>query len=119
LSVAAVPPHPAAPCAGLATAADPHHRALDAGWRSRHVRPPALRPFQRRVSRALLRREPRTGRRAERGRGAGGGGRIGPAAPARAPPDGYTLTTSSTAYHVIAPVLSPNPGFDPLKDFTH
>ena len=32
---------------------------------------------------------------------------------------GLGLTTSSTAYHVIAPVVSPNPGFDPLKDFTH
>jgi tripartite-type tricarboxylate transporter receptor subunit TctC len=50
---------------------------------------------------------------------AGGGGLIGTAATAQAAPDGYTLTTSSTAYHVIAPVLSPNPGFDPLKDFTH
>ena len=50
---------------------------------------------------------------------AGAGGLIGTAATAQAAPDGYTLTTSSTAYHVIAPVVSPNPGFDPLKDFTH
>ena len=50
---------------------------------------------------------------------AGAGGLIGTAATAQAPPDGYTLTTSSTAYHVIAPVVSPNPGFDPIKDFTH
>ena len=50
---------------------------------------------------------------------AGAGGLIGTAATAQATPDGYTLTTSSTAYHVIAPVVSPNPGFDPLKDFTH
>jgi tripartite-type tricarboxylate transporter receptor subunit TctC len=50
---------------------------------------------------------------------AGAGGLIGTAATAQAPPDGYTLMTSSTAYHVIAPVVSPNPGFDPLKDFTH
>jgi len=50
---------------------------------------------------------------------AGAGGLIGTAATAQAAPDGYTLTTSSTAYHVIAPVVSPNPGFDPLKNFTH
>lgn len=50
---------------------------------------------------------------------AGAGGLIGTAATAQAEPDGYTLTTSSTAYHVIAPVVSGNPGFDPLKDFTH
>jgi len=50
---------------------------------------------------------------------AGAGGLIGTAATAQAAPDGYTLTASSTAYHVIAPVVSPNPGFDPIKDFTH
>jgi tripartite-type tricarboxylate transporter receptor subunit TctC len=50
---------------------------------------------------------------------AGAGGLIGTAATAQAAPDGYTLTTSSTAYHVIAPVVSANPGFHPLKDFTH
>ncbi len=50
---------------------------------------------------------------------AGAGGLLGTAATAQAAPDGYTLTTSSTAYHVIAPVVSPNPGFDPLRDFTH
>src|SRR5256885_16221763 len=50
---------------------------------------------------------------------AGAGGLIGTAATAQAAPDGYTLSTSSTAYHVIAPVVNPNPGFDPLKDFTH
>jgi tripartite-type tricarboxylate transporter receptor subunit TctC len=50
---------------------------------------------------------------------AGAGGLIGTAATAQAAPDGYTLTTSSIAYHVIAPAVSPNPGFDPIKDFTH
>ena len=50
---------------------------------------------------------------------AGAGGMLGTAATAQAAPDGYTLTTSSTAYHVIAPAVSANPGYDPLKDFTH
>ena len=50
---------------------------------------------------------------------AGAGGLIGMAAAAQAAPDGYTLATSSIAYNVIAPAVSPNPGFDPLKDFTH
>jgi tripartite-type tricarboxylate transporter receptor subunit TctC len=50
---------------------------------------------------------------------AGAGGLIGTAATAQAAPDGYTLTTSSAAYHVIAPAVSPNAGFDPVRDFTH
>jgi tripartite-type tricarboxylate transporter receptor subunit TctC len=50
---------------------------------------------------------------------AGAGGLLGAAATARAEPDGYTLVTSSIGYHVIAPAISPNPGFDPLRDFTH
>jgi tripartite-type tricarboxylate transporter receptor subunit TctC len=50
---------------------------------------------------------------------AGGGGLIGAAAAAHAEPDGYTLVTSSVAYHAIAPSVSPNPGFDPIRDFTH
>src|SRR5215510_14094063 len=50
---------------------------------------------------------------------AGGGGLIGAAAAAHAEPDGYTLVIASVAYHAIAPAVSPNPGFDPLRDFTH
>ncbi len=50
---------------------------------------------------------------------AGAGGLIGTAATAQAAPDGHTLTTSSTAYHVIAPLVSATPGFDPIRDFTH
>jgi len=50
---------------------------------------------------------------------AGAGGLIGAQATARAEPDGYTLVTSSIGYHVIAPAMSANPGFDPLRDFTH
>ena len=50
---------------------------------------------------------------------AGAGGLLGAAATARAAPDGYTFTTSSIAYHAIAPAVSANPGFDPMKDFTH
>jgi len=50
---------------------------------------------------------------------AGAGGLIGAQATANAEPDGYTFVTSSVAYHAIAPAVSPNPGFDPLRDFTH
>jgi tripartite-type tricarboxylate transporter receptor subunit TctC len=50
---------------------------------------------------------------------AGGGGLIGVAAAAHAEPDGYTLVTSSIAYNTIEPIVSPNPGFDPRRDFTH
>jgi tripartite-type tricarboxylate transporter receptor subunit TctC len=50
---------------------------------------------------------------------AGGGGLIGVAAAAHAEPDGYTFVTSSVAYNTIEPMVSPNPGFDPSRDFTH
>src|SRR5262250_2681013 len=49
----------------------------------------------------------------------GAGGLIGAAAVATAAPDGYTFVVSGVASHVIAPSISPNPGFDPLRDFTH
>jgi tripartite-type tricarboxylate transporter receptor subunit TctC len=49
----------------------------------------------------------------------GAGGLIGAAACANAEPDGYTFVTSSVAYHAIAPAVSANPGFDPIKSFTH
>jgi tripartite-type tricarboxylate transporter receptor subunit TctC len=49
----------------------------------------------------------------------GAGGLIGAAAVAAAAPDGYTFVVSGVASHVIAPAISPNPGFDPLRDFTH
>jgi tripartite-type tricarboxylate transporter receptor subunit TctC len=50
---------------------------------------------------------------------AGGGGLIGAAATAHAEPDGYTLVTSSVGYLAVAPAVSPNPGFDAIRDFTH
>lgn len=50
---------------------------------------------------------------------AGGGGLIGVAATAKAEPDGYSLVISSAAYNTIEPFVSPNPGFDPHKDFSH
>jgi tripartite-type tricarboxylate transporter receptor subunit TctC len=50
---------------------------------------------------------------------AGGGGLIGAQIVAHAEPDGYTFVTSSIAYHAIAPAASHNPGFDPIRDFTH
>jgi tripartite-type tricarboxylate transporter receptor subunit TctC len=49
----------------------------------------------------------------------GAGGLIGAAAVATAAPDGYTFIVSGVASHVIAPAISANPGFDPVRDFTH
>jgi tripartite-type tricarboxylate transporter receptor subunit TctC len=49
----------------------------------------------------------------------GAGGLIGAASVATAAPDGYTFIVSGVASHVIAPSISPNPGFDPMRDFTH
>ncbi len=50
---------------------------------------------------------------------AGAGGLTGTLLAAQATPDGYTLTISSLAYHVIAPAANANPGFDPIRDYTH
>src|SRR4051812_22524729 len=49
----------------------------------------------------------------------GAGGLIGSAAVANAPADGYTFVISSIATHVIAPLTSANPGYDPIKSFSH
>ncbi len=49
----------------------------------------------------------------------GGGGLIGAQAVARAEPDGYTLGSGGMSAHVLAAALSDNPGFDPIRDFTH
>ena len=49
----------------------------------------------------------------------GGGGLIGAQAIARAEPDGYTIGSGGMSAHVLAAALSDNPGFDPIKDFTH
>src|SRR6266702_4481582 len=50
---------------------------------------------------------------------AGAGGVIGSEFVAKAAPDGYTLVVSGVATHCIAPALSRNFPFDPLRDFTH
>ena len=49
----------------------------------------------------------------------GAGGVIGSELVARAPADGYTLLVSGVASHGIAPALSKEFPFDPLRDFTH
>jgi tripartite-type tricarboxylate transporter receptor subunit TctC len=49
----------------------------------------------------------------------GAGGVIGSELVAKAQPDGYTLVVSGVASHCIAPALSKNLPFDPVKDFTH
>ncbi len=48
---------------------------------------------------------------------AGAGGKIGTAAVAKAPPDGYTLLVGQTGPNTIAPNLDANVGFDPENDF--
>ena len=49
----------------------------------------------------------------------GAGGLIGSAAVAAAEPDGGTFLISSIGTHVTSPATSPNPGYDPLRNFTH
>jgi tripartite-type tricarboxylate transporter receptor subunit TctC len=49
----------------------------------------------------------------------GAGGVVGSELVAKAAPDGYTLVVSGVASHCIAPALSKNFPFDPLRDFTH
>ena len=46
----------------------------------------------------------------------GGGGLIGASTVAHARPDGYTLLAGTTAELVIAPAITPNPPYDPLRD---
>jgi len=49
----------------------------------------------------------------------GAGGVVGSDLVAKAAPDGYTLVVSGVASHCIAPAMSKNFPFDPLRDFTH
>jgi tripartite-type tricarboxylate transporter receptor subunit TctC len=49
----------------------------------------------------------------------GAGGLIGSAAVAAAEPDGGTFLISSIGTHVTSPATSPNPGYDPIRNFTH
>src|SRR5262249_5054830 len=49
----------------------------------------------------------------------GAGGVVGSELAAKSAPDGYTLLVSGVASHCIAPALSKNFPFDPLRDFTH
>jgi len=48
---------------------------------------------------------------------AGAGGNIGVQAAAAAEPDGYTLLLATAATHGVNPVLYPNSGVDPERDF--
>ena len=49
----------------------------------------------------------------------GAGGVIGSELVSKATPDGYMLLVSGVASHCIAPALSKNFPFDPVRDFTH
>ena len=48
----------------------------------------------------------------------GAGGALSAITAAKAPPDGYTLLFGDTGIMVINPMLKPDIGYDPLKDFT-
>jgi tripartite-type tricarboxylate transporter receptor subunit TctC len=50
---------------------------------------------------------------------AGASGTIGSAMVANASPDGYNFVISGIPSHVVAPAITPNVTFDPVKDFTH
>jgi tripartite-type tricarboxylate transporter receptor subunit TctC len=49
----------------------------------------------------------------------GAGGLIGAAAVANAEPDGGTFLISSIGTQVTSPAISPNAGYDPLRNFAH
>lgn len=49
----------------------------------------------------------------------GAGGLIGSMAVTHADPDGYTFLVSGIGSCVIAPKISGNPGYDPIRDFTN
>jgi len=48
----------------------------------------------------------------------GAQGNLGTALGAKAGADGYTLTVAYTSAFAVSPFIYPDPGFDPLKDFT-
>jgi tripartite-type tricarboxylate transporter receptor subunit TctC len=48
----------------------------------------------------------------------GAGGAVSATAAAKASPDGYTLYEGDTGIMAIGPVLNPDIGYDPIKDFT-
>jgi tripartite-type tricarboxylate transporter receptor subunit TctC len=48
----------------------------------------------------------------------GAGGAVSATVAAKAPPDGYTLYEGDTGIMAIGPVLNPDIGYDPIKDFT-
>jgi tripartite-type tricarboxylate transporter receptor subunit TctC len=47
----------------------------------------------------------------------GAGSSLGAAAVARAPPDGYTILLGGAGSHVINPIATERPLYDPIKDF--
>jgi tripartite-type tricarboxylate transporter receptor subunit TctC len=49
----------------------------------------------------------------------GSSGTIAASLTARATPDGYTLMVGGSGPHITSPVINPNIGYDPIKDFTH
>jgi tripartite-type tricarboxylate transporter receptor subunit TctC len=49
----------------------------------------------------------------------GNSGSIGSAMVARAEPDGYTLLIGGSGPHFTGPMINPNIGYDPMRDFTH
>src|SRR5271154_4945196 len=49
----------------------------------------------------------------------GSSGTIAASLTARASPDGYTLMIGGSGPHITSPVINPNIGYDPIKDFTH
>jgi tripartite-type tricarboxylate transporter receptor subunit TctC len=49
----------------------------------------------------------------------GGGGIVAAQYVARSEADGYTLMQVGMSSHVVSPAMSKNPGFDPVRDFTH
>ena len=92
----------------MAVEARAHDRAVRRRRRRRRHRAAVLRPF-----------EPSFGQQFVVENRSGGGGLIGAQAIARAEPDGYTLGSGGMSAHVLAAALSDNPGFDPIRDFTH
>ena len=50
---------------------------------------------------------------------AGASGTVGSQFVARAAPDGHTLLIGGSGPHITAPVINPNAGYEPMRDFTH
>jgi len=107
--------------AAIAGSACAQGGAADAGWPAKPIR--LIVPFQAGSSTDVVARivaqmlGARLGQQLVIDNRSGASGNLGAEAVARAAPDGYTFGIATTSTHALAPSLSANLSYDPVKDF--